>query len=282
MSIERVLDRALAGHSNDEPEVDSLVAVARDLLRSFAIEPETSSRERAMFVVGVAARRRGPGLTRFLVPALALLLVVLVGFASRVALPGDALYPVREALQRVGLATSPWAAVDEEIDRATRHVLAAEAALGARDLPSAEESANAAIARLDNALERLEGLDGGGKITRVLQITTLQDRAEEVIAAVERAEDKPDPSDRGPEPARRGDDDEDEEGDDDDGDDTGDATDGDHGAGDDGNSGPGGGDDGGGDGDNDGEDIGDGGNGGGDGETLDGNGGTADPEELDD
>lgn len=284
MNVERLLDRALAGNASDDPEVGSLVTVARELDRAFAVDPERWSRERAFFVAGVAAQRRGVRVGRFLVPALATLLVVAVAFAGRFALPGDALYPVRQMLQNVGLASSVWAIADEDIAQAARLVAAAEAALVAEDLVTAEEDASAAIARLDHALEELEDLGGDGKVQRVLEITGLQDRAEEVIAAVEGTEDVPDPSDRGPEPGtvgtgRKGDD-EDDEGDDDDDDetdtddrdtDTGNATDGDEGPDDPTVDGAGetldgdGGGDGGGD----------------DGETLDGNG-SADPEELDD
>lgn len=284
MSIERVLDRALTGHPNGEPEIESLVAVARELERTFAIEPTSWSRERAMFVAGAGARRRGISIGRFLAPALAILLVVLVGVAGRFALPGDALYPVRQVLQNMGLAPTVWAAADEDIAQATRLVVAAEAALDVQDLLAAEEAASAAIARLADALEDLEGLAGDGKIQRVLEITALQERAEEVIAAVEGAEDIPDPSDRGPEPGtvegRKQDDEDDDDGGDGDDDadtddrdaNTGNATDGGDGLdettidGDDGE--PFDGDD-------------DGGGGGGDTDTLNGDG-TVGDEELDD
>ena len=272
MSVERRLDRALGGHPGDDPEIASLIEVARDLERTFTVDTASKARERAMFVAGVGARRRGPHIARFLVPALAVLLVIMLGLAGRVALPGDTLYPVRQGLQKVGLATSAWEAIDADIARAARQIGAAETALSAGELSSAEARADAAIAGLVGALEKLDALEGEGKISRVLQVTLLQDRAEEVIAAVERAEETPDSADRGPEPGRKGDDDADEEGDGDgnDDDDGGDATDGDDdnagpGGGDDDNSGPGGGDD-----DNDGDD-----------ETLDGDD-TADVEELDD
>ncbi len=226
MSVERALDRALAGHPVDEPGIGSLVAVAHELDLAFASEPASRSRERAMFVAGIGARRRGVSLGRFLVPALAVMLVVLVGVAGRLALPGDALYPVRQVLETLRLAPSPWKAVDQDIARGARLVAAAESALRQGDLPRAEQSANAAIARLDEAYSGLEGLEGSGAVERAFQITTLQDRAEEVIATVERSEEIPDPSDRGADPAtdnsgrREGEDDEDE-GDDDDDDNSG-------------------------------------------------------------
>ena len=269
MSVERRLDRALREQAGDDPEIASLVEVARDLERTFSVDTASKARERAMFVAGVGARRRGPHIARFLVPALAVLLIIMVGLAGRVALPGDTLYPVRQALQKVGLATSAWEAIDADIARATRHIDAAETALAAGDLVAAEQSADVAITRLGRALERIETIDGAGKSDRTLLIHTLRDRAEEVVAAVERAEDRPDPADRGLEPGRKGDDDDDDDGGDDD-DDDGDATDDDDdnagpGGGDDDNSGPGGGDD-----NNDGDD-----------ETLDGDD-TADVEELDD
>lgn len=231
MSLERTLDRALSnGRAADDTEIAALVAVARELERSLAVDPASFARGRAMFVAGVGSRRTTTKWFRWFVPALAMSLVVAVGYLGRVALPGDGLYPVRQFLNFVGLATSPWQSVDNEIDAGARLVGGAETALALEDLAVAEERAHQAIAHLDDALEQLEEFGGSAdKVSRVLQVTALLDRAEEVIAAVESAEDRTDPSDRGPIPGRRDDDEDDEdvddEGDEDDDTDADDAND---------------------------------------------------------
>ena len=119
---ERALDAALDGGRAVDEETASLARIARELELSFAVGAPPAPRERAMFVHGVAANgRKGFRPVRLAVPAAALLLLAaLVGVAGRGALPGDALYPVREVLLEVGLAPPADELVDDRLGSADR------------------------------------------------------------------------------------------------------------------------------------------------------------------
>ena len=106
---ERELDRALAdGQGSSDPELADLVDAAERVRRELAVEAPRARRERAMFVAGAAGSQRRWTWSMSLLPVLATSAVVIaLAFLSLAALPGDALYPVRRALDSVGLARLP-------------------------------------------------------------------------------------------------------------------------------------------------------------------------------
>ena len=102
-----------------------------------------------MFIQGIRSRRPVPVL-RFALPVLAgaaLLVMVMLGQG---ALPGQTLYPVKEALASVGLAPSAVEDIDRRIEAARDYISEAEDIL-AVDAREARSHALEAIADLDRA-----------------------------------------------------------------------------------------------------------------------------------
>ena len=179
---ERDFDAALRGAHVDDQETSSLAHVARELERVLAVEAPTAPRERAMFVHGVAASgHRSLGAMRLAVPAFALVLLgTLIGVAGRGALPGDALYPVREVLLEVGLAPPAAQLVDARIDSADRLLDRARAQPEQR-MGEAHRLALRAIGALASARRLAEELDAPARATTLKNVRVLETAASDVI-----------------------------------------------------------------------------------------------------
>ena len=110
------LDDALAGRASGESE---LVATAAGVTRSLATDVPPAERQRALFVNAVGAReKRHFSATRLLVPALGLAVIAYAVMAGRGAVPGERLYPLRKALNAVGVTNDPVVEVDDHLHKA--------------------------------------------------------------------------------------------------------------------------------------------------------------------
>lgn len=169
-----------------ELHAEELADLARRLEAALDVDAPEARSEKALFVAGVGARTRRSSWTAALVPATAAVAVlVALAVVSRGALPGQALFPVRKALDRVGLAPSTAGDVRELLDDAVRLVAAAEGA--APSSPErAQELAFEAQATLREAEELVDELDGDRAESFEDEIDALEDRAE---AAEEIADD---------------------------------------------------------------------------------------------
>jgi hypothetical protein len=146
-----------------------------------AVEVPAARRERAMFVEGVAQRPRHR--SRVLVPALATMALVAVFLLGRSAQPNQVLYPVREALSAVGLATPTVDDVDRLIDEARETIQEAEFFAGADDRRASKLVADA-LTELGRAEVLLTGLSDQDRDSRAALIDRLQERALQVILVV--------------------------------------------------------------------------------------------------
>lgn len=187
---EEQLDETLAtGRRSSDPEVDGLVEQAGRVRQELSVPEPEARRQRALFVQGAAGRSGSLPFLRFLAPAAVVVagLVALAGF-SRTALPGQTLWPVREALSTVGLAASP----EEEIDR--RIDLARAQCREAVDLEishpgQARQLVMGAIGDLQRARALSEDLDVDQRSTYLLAIVEMEDWTAELITEItERAE----------------------------------------------------------------------------------------------
>ena len=185
--LEKELDKTLSGRS-DNPEVAPLADTADRLRTSFGADVPEARGEQLLFTSGIGARKR-PGLGfRLFVPvfALAAILLTLVVLA-RTAPPGGSLYPVRGALQAVGLAEGPIEDVEQELTEA-RHDLARGENLLATDPDDAVDHAFDAMDALQDVRELLPDLNGDQRAVYRAQIDSLELRAEELIGKALRAE----------------------------------------------------------------------------------------------
>ena len=129
MSSERDLDKVLAGKREPEGDSAPLADMARQLEGMFDVETPSANRERAVFASAVGVRGRRSA-ARYIAPAIAgISLLAAVYFAGRAADPGNALYPVRKALQEVDLAPRPTEGLDERLAAANTTLQKAEAFL---------------------------------------------------------------------------------------------------------------------------------------------------------
>ncbi|HEX2051816.1 MAG TPA: hypothetical protein VHJ34_14455 [Actinomycetota bacterium] len=116
--IERDLDVALTSERPPaDPDVAEMVDVARRLGDELAVDAPGARRERAMFVQGVAGRRRRrpPLVAIALRTAAAGVLLIAVAWVAQNAAPGQRLYPVKEALRTIGLAPSVSADFEDRV-----------------------------------------------------------------------------------------------------------------------------------------------------------------------
>jgi len=152
-SSDKELDKVLSGKTTPTEEIGPLVDVARQLEGKFDVEAPRAEAQKALFAAAVATRRR-PTVWRYLAPAVALTsLLAAVYFAGRAATPGNALYPVRKALQQVDLAPQVGDEVDRLLTDARLNVVRAEARV--EDAPT--RAVDLATAALKN-LGRVEGM----------------------------------------------------------------------------------------------------------------------------
>ena len=173
------LDRALSGWPVEDPTVADLSDLASRVQHWLGAEPPPARRQRALFTGGVVAahRARPSRALKFAMAAAALLITL--GWVSGNALPGDTLYPVRNVLEKVGLAQSALEEIDELTDRARIKVESAESTLDERPA-LAERLAGDAISDLNDATRLLAEV-GEQTDRRSALIAGLELRATRVI-----------------------------------------------------------------------------------------------------
>ncbi|MGH2746910.1 MAG: hypothetical protein ACRDKB_03165 [Actinomycetota bacterium] len=197
---EKRLDRALETRGSSDPDMDELRGVAERLERALDVESPPAERERTLFVQGAAARRRKHGWGSLLAPALAGAALLLLGFFARAALPGNPLYPVREALQTAGLARAPVDEVERKIERAEELLSRADgAALGSPG--AAERLALQTIGELEGTRDLLPVLSATDRDRLAARIAVIEARAVELLRAIPAPDASPSPS---PSPDDRG------------------------------------------------------------------------------
>ena len=182
---ENDLDRALtAGREPSEAELATLVRQAGLLKAEFGAEPPAAHHERALFVQGVAARKRSVRPVGLLVPAAVLsTLLLVVAILGRTAIPGQTLYGVREALATVGLARSPSEEIERRIVDATAGLI--EARVLVESSPrTAQGLVFEAIADLDRARAFVSDVSRAEAVEFLAAITRLENRAAAIIVAV--------------------------------------------------------------------------------------------------
>ena len=113
----KALDQALSvATAPTDADIAGLIAVAERLKESLSPEIPVMATERAIFVQAVRGANRRFGWVRFFGPATVTAAVILLAFLlGRSALPGQAFYPVRQALRAVGLAPFSVEEIDEQI-----------------------------------------------------------------------------------------------------------------------------------------------------------------------
>lgn len=144
----------------DDPELASLSRVADRLERGLTVDVPESGRERALFIQGAAARKRGFPWGRLLVPLTAASMLVAVVSVSREAGPGDALYGVRKALDKVGLAPGTARDANKLLDRAEGKIVDGEELVEDRRYRRARAAATEALHGVQEARELLEDASG--------------------------------------------------------------------------------------------------------------------------
>ena len=177
-------------------QAEELADLARRLETALDVDAPAARSEKALFVAGIGANKRSRGFGP-LVPALAaVVLLVAIGIMSRTAQPGQALFPVRKALDKVGLAPSATNEIRDLLDRAERIVVQAESS--ATSAPTRVEAlVHEVWAVLDEADELVGDLDSDRRGPYEREIDVLEeraeaaeDRADETIDAREEAEEE--------------------------------------------------------------------------------------------
>lgn len=167
-------------------QAEELADLARRLETALEVDAPEARREKALFVAGVGASRRSRRWLGSLAPALAAVaLLVAIGIASRDAQPGQALFRVREALDKVGLAPSTTNEIREHLARAENLVVEAESAAASAPT-SVEGLVSRAERELDRASDLVGELDSDRRAAFENEIEALEERAE---AAEDRADD---------------------------------------------------------------------------------------------
>jgi hypothetical protein len=175
------LDAALEG-ANPTQEVEPLVEVAARLQDRMDVDAPAAARERALFTRGVGLRRKGFNPLRVVSPALAVVgLVAIIAFIGGRALPGETLYPVREALGSVGLANLPEEEFEEHTDDADRLLTQAVVALGTDEPGRAESLALRAMIELEEARGLIEELARSNRVDAAALVDRLLGRARTLI-----------------------------------------------------------------------------------------------------
>jgi hypothetical protein len=159
----------------------------QDLKEKFDEIPEPESRrDRAMFTAGVAARRPPPIWRRALVPTTAIFVVLLaLSIGSLRAAPGQVLYPVRNALNSVGLAGQPVEVVDRVIRRGEVRLERADDLLDNGDFSGAEALVRESLRQFGEARSLLNELNGEPREERAEEITDLEDEAYDLLEDID-------------------------------------------------------------------------------------------------
>ena len=178
-------------------QAEELADLARRLEAALDVEAPEARHEKALFVAGVGASRRSRRWLGSLAPAMAaVVLLVAIGIASRDAQPGQALFGVREALDKVGLAPSTTNEIREHLTRAENLVVEAES-VAASAPTSVEALVSRAERELDRANDLVGELDSDRRAPYENEIEALEeradaaeDRADDTLDALEDAEDE--------------------------------------------------------------------------------------------
>jgi hypothetical protein len=179
--IAKDLDAALQGAKPTE-EVEPLVEAAARLEERMDVDAPAAARERALFTRGVGLRRKGFNPLRVLSPALAVVgLVAIIAVIGGRALPGETLYPVREALGSVGLAKLPEEEFEEHTDDADQLLTQAVVALGNDEPGRAESLALRAMIELEEARGLVEELARSNRADAEAEVDRLLGRARTLI-----------------------------------------------------------------------------------------------------
>jgi hypothetical protein len=179
--IAKDLDAALQGAKPTE-EVEPLVEAAARLEERMDVDAPAAARERALFTRGVGLRRKGFNPLRVVSPALAVVgLVAIIAVIGGRALPGETLYPVREALGSVGLAKLPEEEFEEHTDDADQLLTQAVVALGNDEPGRAESLALRAMIELEEARGLVEELARSNRADAEAEVDRLLGRARTLI-----------------------------------------------------------------------------------------------------
>jgi hypothetical protein len=178
---EKELARALDGfEKTGDHELDSLVETADALTEGLAVSTPAHPVGRAMFIEGVAARKRS-FMSSLVAPGVAViaLLIVIAAF-GRSALPGESLYPVRNVLRSAGLASAPNTELQAEIDDARLLLTRARSAYE-RDQDEGERFVIAALMSLGRAEGFLDDVGAADRVTFESRIDALRTQAVSLI-----------------------------------------------------------------------------------------------------
>jgi hypothetical protein len=176
----KALDEALNGTSSND-ETRPLVETADHVRRALETDVPPADRMRALFISGVSAREKtGFSPLRILVPALAMAVIVFAAFAGQYALPGEQLYPVREALNAVGIGDTPLDEIEDHLHEAGRLVNQADEAVDT-DPERALSLAVRALEQLGPARDLLPELNEEQREDKLDQIEDFEDGAIDTI-----------------------------------------------------------------------------------------------------
>ena len=159
-------------------QADELADLARRLEAALEVDAPEARSEKALFVAGAGARgRRSPWPAALLPATAAVAVLIVLAVVSRTALPGQALYPVRQALDKVGLAPSTAREVRELLGEAEQLVEEAEAATASAPT-RARYLAGRVMGALAEAEELVDELEGERADSLDAEIDALEERAE--------------------------------------------------------------------------------------------------------
>ena len=182
---ERELDELLGtGRRSPDPAIDPLIGQADEVRKELSVLAPAAGRERALFVQGVGARSHPLLPLRFLMPAAAVVaaIAVLAGFGKS-AMPGQTLYPVREALASVGLASSAEEEIHRRVDNARAELRTADGLLDDRPA-AAQRLILAAIGDLQRARDLSGDLKGEERTDYLEEMSEMEGWAIEMLTAI--------------------------------------------------------------------------------------------------
>ncbi|MDQ3986127.1 MAG: hypothetical protein M3280_06470 [Actinomycetota bacterium] len=183
--LERKLDRALGGGKDaDDPRITSLLQQADEVQESLRRGPPSEPRERSLFIQALTRRRSRFAPLKALAPVAVVVagLLAIAGF-GRTALPGDALYAVREALASVGLAKTPVEEADRRIDDAEETLEDAELII-LRSPGEARSMTLDAIVDLGRAKRLLGDVNADQREALLARVEQAQERAVRLLVDV--------------------------------------------------------------------------------------------------
>ena len=180
--LERELDQALErGTPARNEEIESLVQTASRFADQTPALPDAPSGSRALFIQAVGTRRSAgwlPFLGSATATAAVLVVVLLLG---RTAIPGEALYPVRQALRSVGLAPASVEEIDDLLAEAQVQLANAEEINDFSQQKARRLALNAArlLGGAEQLLEEIE--DEGQTESRYAAVASLLEKARGIL-----------------------------------------------------------------------------------------------------